>query len=239
MFFNSYNLTVSCFLCFIQNGVLYIRLEDVNKALSVDSNGAWMEDLFKQIMVDGSKDKRMRFHDFLEFLETGKVVPVEVVDTNLIENSSSSSAACGDNELPPTISSVNYNSSMSNLLAANNKFNDSTARSTNAKVDRALQISSGPPTAVDHDAPPFPPSEADSNSPKGSPTSNHTPQQVIVELSDTMPKTLKPTESMEIIPKGYHKMTVPTDAEDKIVKPLWKKREVMKQERKYRLIYPP
>jgi hypothetical protein len=184
-----------------------------------------MEDLFRQIMVDGSKDKRMRFHDFVEFLETGKVVPVEVVEGNLLENSSSTSPKP---ELVSTITSLNYNSSMSNLLAANKQFQDSStsggASTTNARVDRALRSGSA---GLETQAPPFPPSETEEQgSPQGSPK---------VELGDTLPrpKTLKPTVSMELIPKGYHKMTVPTDSENKVVKPLWKKREVVKQERKY------
>lgn len=207
-----------------------------------------MEELFHQIMVDGSKDKRMRFHDFIEFLETGKVVPVEVIQSNLIENTNngengSSSIPLLGNANTATITSLNYNSSMSNLLAANNKFsgknNDNAGgggiprilSSTNARVDNAIAGMHG------QEAPPFPPSESDNTSSPSSKANGHnSTNSPIVDLADTLPngsKTLKPTMSTELIPLGYHKMTVPVDNNtNKVVKPLWKKREVNKQERK-------
>lgn len=184
-------------IAFRENGVLYIALADVSKFLSVDA--PWLEDLFVQIMDSGSKDKRMKFREFIEFLETGKVAQVEVI-TPGIENGN------GD-PTTSTIKSLSYSNSMTGFPVHERQRNESEEGQAGTK------------------APPLPPSDT--------PVSSTRNEVAVVdggESPDSPNPSLARTTSTELVRKGSHKMTIPAD-ENGAVKPLWKKREVMKQER--------
>ena len=197
----------------------------------------------------------MNFYEFVEFLETGKVAPVEIVsfdDNNNTQQDNNTNVPQTYSDQPvvkDTISPLNYSASLSNLTSgggsSTNIHNNNKKNPTNLKVDiQGNPVTTGGNNSTGVSLPPFPPSPA----PEADIISNETATGLLNKTTTQDDTDDENTRRMNKIKDGYHEgAIVPSkglhlismsagdefseNAATTATKPLWKKREVVRQER--------
>jgi len=206
----------------------------------------------------------MKFYDFVEFLETGKVAPVEVVTEQLELTNNSDEGSVSTLHVTNTITPLQYNNSVSRLVgaASSSHTNSDSNTNTNSNEDTESErqqdrqnrqtvdgysISSGGNNNNVGGVPPVPPSASPECEYEYDPSQT---QPIITEApEDIEPDTNTNTNSNTISPlpgdpavTGLHIVSYSggpgPDGNSMVgprspvpIKPLWKKREVVRQER--------
>jgi hypothetical protein len=187
---------------------LYITLVDVKRCLEVEPDSLWVDELFKRC-TNGNENicnvyNEMDYIYFIDFLESGKIPPnLQQNPTILTSNSTPTSPS----RLPLSLYSQSQKVSRSqNFINNNNSIN-----SSSLKLKR---IPSSPPRGKENEYPPSPtmyPSVA---------------LALNIKFNDSNDTALVKSSglSLAVNSKDIVKNVGPT-------KPLWRKREVVRQER--------